>query len=160
MAQKPAARRPSTPDKAAIIRTAAFMALAKFGAKEADRELLKAGDAIAVNLNVCGNVNGRFFTDDVIGTLQVGADQTAASSSGPDHAHLVAVLLESMPRTKRRHFLDALPAGYLETKTLPTVAPETLSAAETLLDRLRDRQTVTRKGNVRFEPTPQTPRGA
>jgi hypothetical protein len=147
-----AAQRPAPTARQSADRAAAWTALAKYATKEADRELLKPGEEIPIALDVTGHVNGHWFCEDVRGKLQIGFDQTAATSTGPDQAHLVAVPLEAMPKTRRRQLLDSLPAGYLKTKSLPIVAPETLSAAETLLERLRDRQTVTRKGNVRFEP--------
>jgi hypothetical protein len=134
------------------IDAAMWHALAKHAAKQADREQLRAGQTYDVKIDLCGHIAGRWRHAELGGVLTVDHDQTQARSSACDQAHLVAVLLEALPATRRRALLADLPQRYLETKELPPVEDATLSAAELLLGKLRTAEPSLRKGNVSFRP--------
>lgn len=145
-------RRRTPEETQAVVDAAGFIALERDSKKHADRELLPAGETISIDLAVKGHVGGHPFKHEVIGELQIGHDQTTGSTSGPDTPHLVAYLLEQLGPKRRQQLVVSLADHYAKHAELPAVAQETLSAAQTLLSRLRTTKTVEKKGNVRFEP--------
>lgn len=150
--EKPRTRR--TPEeREAMLDSVLWHALERYAKKQGDRALLDPGVKHDVKIELAGHVDGRFITREIFGELSVDHDQTAASSSAPNAPHLVALLLDALPKTKRRAILNDLPTQFLAAGELPAVSEELLSAAITLLEKLRATKTATKRGNVAFRPT-------
>lgn len=150
----PAKKRKSAHDKAARERSIAWHSLkyvAGKNANDAARDLLIPGETVDVRLSVEGTVGETVVAETVIGQLQVGHDEPTSKSTTPDQDHLVALLLERMPKTKSDEVLATLPATYTQLGTLPEVSDEKLSQAKALLEQLRSRTPSTRRGGVRFQ---------
>lgn len=154
---KKPAKRKSAADKDARDRSAVWHSLKYVAGKNANsaaRDLLIAGETIDVRLSVEGTVGEKIVAETVIGQLQVGHDEPTSTSTTPDQDHLVALLLERMPKTKSDELLATLPATYTQLGTLPEVSDEKRNQAKALLEQLRSRTPSTRRGTVRFQHQP------
>ena len=122
---------------------------------KAARDLLMDGTAYEVEVAIDAKVNGTPLPRQVIGgTLQVNHDEKTTSNENPNPAHVLALALSLMPKTKRRSLLDELPKQFSELgQTLPEVDDDLLHEAEGLLKRLRARKEKTRRGGVSFVQT-------
>lgn len=134
-------------------------ALSSRAKKLADRDQLEPG-----TYRVAGAVNatvGRAVIADVFaGDLIVGDAQPTTSSSGPDYAHLCALLLSKLPPAKAQRLMDSLPRDFETHGTLPHVDPERVKEVEHLFSLLRSKRTVERRGNVVFRAEQPEPTAA
>lgn len=134
-------------------RSVLLSALAYLAKKEADRDHLTAG-----NTRVQGVVTatiGRACVEYAFsGELLVGEDQSSASSSAPDPAHVCALLLKRLPEQKRWGALEKIANDFAVKGQLPDVEPEMIEAVKKVLARLRSRVTTTKRGAVTFRWDP------
>lgn len=121
------------------------------GANEAARDLLTAGESMPVRLTITGTVGDQAVEEHFSGNVDVAHDETTSKPVTPDQNHLVALLLETMPKTRSDELLATLPKTYTETGALPEVSDEKLKQAKALLEQLRSRTPATRKGAVRYQ---------
>lgn len=133
-----------------LYRTVVWQALAKLADKESSRDVLPDGAAYVVEGVFSGEVDGQAVSLDVEGKLCVGHESVQASSIAPCAAHVLALALEQIPKTRRGQILDILPKQFSELGELPPVSHDLVDSAEALLTSLRSRKTVTRRGTVHF----------
>jgi len=70
--------------------------------------------------------------------LRVGQPSVKASSSLPETAHLIGLLLAKLTKKARQQLLSELPEAFAAAgNTLPEITPELLGGAKALLERLR-----------------------
>lgn len=153
MATKPttAARRSSAEVKAER-ENILFAALAKAGDKRFERDQLEAGTRHEIDVTIAGEINGKPVDVPLIGALTIDHDQSRASSKAAptdevlaliigayvpekDHAKLFATFAAVWPKRADHQGLDALKERCGE-----------------LLKKLRDSETTTIRGTVRFTP--------
>lgn len=146
---KPATVRTPVAEREAIQRSIAWAAIAKVAAAEGCRDHLNPGTHEVAGV-FAGEVDGDPIQLDLAGQLQIGVDATAASSKGEPPAHVLALCLSHVPKTRRSAILDDLPEHYSRDGVLPAADPQLLVASEKLLESLRSRSTVSRKGTVHF----------
>jgi|GEM_PF-4449484 len=139
---------------AQVRRSILWTALAKLGAKEADRNLLDDGIDHRVNFLIDASVDGEPIEEARFGRLTIGHPQTTHRSTAPNMPQLVGVLLEKLNKPTREKLLDELPRLFL-ADGLPDPGPELVGQAEKLLKQLRSKTTATSRGQVVFgEQTP------
>lgn len=115
----------------------------KIAGKEATRELLPIGQhkfelALAAH---AGGVDVAFAGE---ATLIVNPDQECLQSTTPDPPRVVALLLSYLPKRTRAAVLRDFAAKFGEV----AVDEETHAQAATLLETLRAKSTVTKRGSV------------
>lgn len=122
---------------------------------KAARDLLEDGQQYDVTLTIDATVGGQDLPrQKFAGELTVGHDEKTSSNENPDPAHVLALALELMPKTKRRQLLDNLPRQFTaEGKQLPACDESLHKEAEGLLKQLRGRKEKTRRGGVAFIPS-------
>jgi len=136
----------------AKLRSATYHALKAHAAKEADRDLLEDGQAYDLEIEITSRCSGAAIQEELAGVLTVGHETQVAGSTGANVAHLVAHLLDQLPKAKRLQMLDALPEKFEKSGKLPDVDPTDLKAVERMLKRMRHRTTQTKRGAVSYRP--------
>lgn len=150
---KPTARRKANiPEtvKAKVWHALKFLAGKETG--KAARDVLADGEASEMSVRVEAVVGGREYSEQIVGQLQVGRDETT-SRSALDEAGLVANFLALVPKTRHATIEEDWPAHVTEHNGLPEVTDEERNRAEQLLKRLRSRTESPRRGSVRFQRT-------
>jgi hypothetical protein len=130
----------------------AFKQLSSKLVNKAARDLLEDGKQYDVAIKIDGSIDGHEIPRQSIGgTLTVGHDEKTTSNENANPAHVLAIALEMMPKTKRRALLDNLPKQFTAGGAqLPEVSDEALHEAEGLFKQLRGRKEKTRRGGVAF----------
>jgi hypothetical protein len=127
----------------------AWHALAKVAAKEGSRDDLQPGSSHVCRLSVNGDIDGREFDESFEAILSVGHDTTKASSATPELPLLVANILAKLNAATRESVLRDLPEVFAANGgKLPAVDAAITGAAESMLQRLRAKSTVTARGAV------------
>ena len=130
---------------------AAWMALVKVGTKSTNRDALDEGKSYPVKLRIRGTVGKQEIDERISGLLMIGFDSTGTSTSGPEGDHVTALILASVPKTRRAELLAALPEYFTAHGELPEIEEELLDAITHLRKNLRARSTPTNKrGAVTF----------
>lgn len=130
-----------------------FGSLEYFSKKRVRRELLIPG-ATRVEGVILGQVGRARLELPFGGELQIGEDQSAASSCAPDTTHVLALVLGELPEPARLSLLARLPKDFERTRELPAIADERLVEAKDLLTRLRSTEIKTRRGSVVYAIDP------
>jgi hypothetical protein len=129
----------------------ALFAVQKATAKHQERESLAPG-SYECDITITGTVDANPVYARFLGSLSVGTDTVANSSSGPNQAELLAVVMGKLNSATRekitRELADAFSAN---GNRLPEVPAAQIEAAEMLLKRLRSTISQARKGTVSFK---------
>jgi hypothetical protein len=156
----PVASAPLAPTQAVSVATspateehtaAAWQAIGRLADKLSNRDALADGAAYTVNVQIKASI-GKQTVVDTIGqiNLTVGHATTKASSTGPDQAHLLAVLFSKLNRQTREAICRELAADYAANGCeLPEVDKSLTEAATDLLKRLRQEKRVSQRGPVK-----------
>lgn len=135
-------------------------ALAKHADKQADRDRLQAGQESHVSILIAADVDGERMTTEVHGKLLVNHDTTRATSTSAVKAeHVLALALAKMPEATREKLFEELPQQYL-AGALPEPCHLIARRCGQLLEKLRQVDTKTYRGTVRFEPAADPPPAA
>lgn len=134
-------------------RSVLLSALAYLAKKEADRDHLTPG-ATRVQGVVTATIGRACVEYGFSGELLVGEDQSSASSSAPDPAHVCALLLMRLPSQKRWGALEKIANDFAAKGQLPDVDPQLVESVKQVLTRLRSRVTTSKRGAVTFRWDP------
>lgn len=132
----------------AVLRSALWHAVAKIAGKEAQRDLLDAGDVYDVEGQVAAHVNGEPISVPISCQVAVNFDTEVSVSVAAPMEHLLALFLAEVPKTRRAKLLDDLPVEFSAAGELPGADPELFNAAAGLLKSLRSRKIQPRRGSV------------
>lgn len=127
-----------------------FASIEYFASKRYRREHLDPG-ATRVQGVIQATVGRAAIEVPFAGDLRVAEDQSSASSSAPDTAHVVALLLDQLDDGPRKQLLARLPKEFEQTHELPIVPESRITEAQDLLKRLRASTIKTKRGSVVFE---------
>jgi hypothetical protein len=130
-----------------------LFALGWLAEKDATRDHLEAGSATKISGIVTGHVGKGEISWPFAGELQVGHDQTAASSSAPKTAEVLAAAVLRLPRTQQVALFEELPEYFAHHGSLPAIGEDLMKEVESMLTSLRKEKQTTRRGSVRFERT-------
>lgn len=138
------------PEHKVIAIAVAESALAANCKRSANRALLKAGDCHEVKLMITGKVDGTLVEIPVEGQLTVGDDNPTGSTKAINAKHLLAMVWEQTPKTRRLRILDELDkhngiAEDFDPKSPPALAIEAISS--------RYAKKTPKRGGVKFQPT-------
>lgn len=139
----------SSLETTATTRAAVFAALAKIAEKEGDRDQLVDGATHQVAIEILAKVDGVPFEANASAMLSVGHASTRASSTTPNVAHVLALVLGKLNAATRDKILSELPEDFERNGgLLPEVAETAIEAADNMLRRLRAKVQTTVRGSV------------
>lgn len=134
----------------------AFWAAVNYlGKNRVNRDLLPPGTA-EVELTISGSVRAKGLrkkqiNETFVGLLDIGEPQTAASSSAPDAAHVIALLIDKHP--KGAEVLRELETYFAEKGELKPIEADKIKTVDLVLKRLRQVETKTKAGSITFKVT-------
>lgn len=129
--------------KKELAKAVAFNALQAYAKRNSNRGILDEGSSHDVKLVVTGKVDRISVSEIIMGKLTVGTTNSTGSTSKPDQAKLLAVIIDQLPKTRLEKLLKAFDAG------LGTPTDESLKTAELILAKLSEKRP--RKGSVKFQ---------
>jgi hypothetical protein len=143
-------------DKLAVAyrRAVLLIALSKFGAKEANTDLLKPGSSTPISAFVEGQVGRAAASCSVKGLLNVGHPSTVNSSSAAPPADVLAAVLGEIPADRRAKLLDSLKKSYNASGGELPVDESLRKEATAWLAALKMSRPSTRSGSVSFQVLP------
>lgn len=144
---------PPTFDDERRVKSVLYHALKNIAGKKTERGVLAAGKQHDVELDIRGVADGyrMHFTHE--GKLQVGFDGQTSSSSKANPAHVLALVLERRPTSKKGalDFLKGLPDEFRENGSqLPAADEKLVALCEKLLEALTVKISTPRAGAVSF----------
>jgi hypothetical protein len=138
----------------AMVVSALWHSLEKAGDKLKDqkvREVLPAGGKIPVSLRVEGRVDGASLAVAVNGHLQIAHDGTTNKKRLPDPGTALALLLQHVPKTRRRKALDQVQRRLVTVDEADLVPEADVAECTALLVAATSIESTARRGAVSFE---------
>jgi len=137
---------PLTPDRVAAV---TWAMLAKVAAKEKRRDLLAAGGSYKGQLYLVAEIGGARFMKLINTELSVGHSSRRGKSVAPNPTALVALILSKLNTATRERLVRDLPELFAAAgNRLPEVEPVMLTLADSLVTRLRAKETHLVEGTV------------
>jgi hypothetical protein len=140
----------------AALSAAVFGTMAKVGEKHFERDCLADGAAIAVDMAIVGNVDGRDFSLPLGAMFTVGHASKRAGNVNAPPALVIAAILSKLNAATRGAVCRDIVNEWQESKTL-AVDDDYVSIADDMLAALRHATTVDVRGAVKVNTTTAKP---